>query len=160
MKPKIKCSTFCKNIYYIHVVKVPKVAPQLHAFTLICLVLWLVWKILLKGWCATKRFLQDLGLLIVKNQLPLQFVKNIWFNIWLNTCVLDLSSLPKSSLLKKYVWWKIYIYVLPKLINYIFTTSFDLWMFKGVHDIFAIVINFLGFDWYPKQVTIGLFEIT
>jgi hypothetical protein len=53
-----------------------------------------------------------------------------------------------------------YIYVLPKLINYIFTTSFDLWIFKGIHDIFAIVINFLGFDWYPKHVTIGLFEIT
>jgi hypothetical protein len=33
-------------------------------------------------------------------------------------------------------------------------------MFKGVHDIFALVINFLGFDWQPKQVTIGLFEAT
>jgi hypothetical protein len=33
-------------------------------------------------------------------------------------------------------------------------------MFKGVYDIFAIVINFLGFDWQPKQVTIGLFEAT
>ncbi len=29
---------------------------------------------------------------------------------------------------------------------------------KGVHDIFAFVINFLGFTWQPKQVTIGLFE--
>ncbi len=27
MKPKIKCNTFCKNIFYIHVVKVPKMAP-------------------------------------------------------------------------------------------------------------------------------------
>jgi hypothetical protein len=36
------------------------------------------------------------------------------------------------------------IYVLPKLINCISTTpSFDLWMSKGVHDIFALVINFL-----------------
>jgi hypothetical protein len=33
-------------------------------------------------------------------------------------------------------------------------------MFKGAHDIFAIVINFLGFDWQSKQVTIGLFEAT
>jgi len=33
-------------------------------------------------------------------------------------------------------------------------------MFKGVHDIFAIVINFLGFDWQPKQVIIGLFKTT
>ncbi len=29
---------------------------------------------------------------------------------------------------------------------------------QGVHDIFALVINFLGFDWQPKQLTIGLFE--
>jgi len=33
-------------------------------------------------------------------------------------------------------------------------------MFKGVHDIFALVIIFLRFDWQPKQVTIGLFEAT
>jgi hypothetical protein len=37
--------------------------------------------------------------------------------------------------------------VLPKLIDCIFaTTSFDLWMSKGDHDIFALVIKFLGFD--------------
>jgi hypothetical protein len=53
------------------------------------------------------------------------------------------------------------IYVLPKLIDYISTTSsFDLWMLKGVHDIFALVINFLGCDWQPKRITIGLFEAT
>jgi hypothetical protein len=51
------------------------------------------------------------------------------------------------------------IYVLPKLINYIFTMArFDLWMSKGAHNIFALVIKFLGFDWQPKHVTIGLFE--
>jgi hypothetical protein len=50
------------------------------------------------------------------------------------------------------------IYVLPKFTNCISTTtSFDLWMPKGVHDIFAFVINFLGSNWQPKQVTIGLF---
>jgi hypothetical protein len=53
------------------------------------------------------------------------------------------------------------VHVWPKLINCIYaTTSFDLWWSKGVHDIFALVINFLGFDWQPKQVTIGLFETT
>ncbi len=31
-------------------------------------------------------------------------------------------------------------------------------MSKGAHDIFDLVINFLGFDWQPKQITIGLFE--
>jgi len=33
-------------------------------------------------------------------------------------------------------------------------------MFKGAHDIFAFVINFLRFDSQPKQITIGLFEAT
>jgi hypothetical protein len=40
------------------------------------------------------------------------------------------------------------IYVLLKLTNYISTTtSFDLWMSKGAHDVFALVIKKLGFDW-------------
>jgi hypothetical protein len=51
------------------------------------------------------------------------------------------------------------IYVLPKLTNYIFAmASFDLWMSKGAHDIFALVIIFWGFDWQPKHVTIGSIE--
>jgi hypothetical protein len=33
-------------------------------------------------------------------------------------------------------------------------------MSKGAHDIFALVMNFLGFDRKPKHVTIGLFETT
>jgi hypothetical protein len=40
------------------------------------------------------------------------------------------------------------VYVLPKLIDCIFAlASFDLWMSKGAHDIFILVINFLGSDW-------------
>ncbi len=39
------------------------------------------------------------------------------------------------------------VHVLPKLGENIFTIrSLDLWMFKGTHDIFALVIIFLGFD--------------
>jgi hypothetical protein len=37
-------------------------------------------------------------------------------------------------------------------------TSFDLWMSKGVHDIFVVVTNFLAEDCVPKRITIGLFE--
>jgi hypothetical protein len=51
------------------------------------------------------------------------------------------------------------VYVLPKLTNCIFAiASFDMWMSKGVHDIFAFVINLLGSDWQPKQITIDFFE--
>jgi hypothetical protein len=28
---------------------------------------------------------------------------------------------------------------------------------KGTYDIFALVINFLGRNWQPKHITIGLF---
>ncbi len=50
------------------------------------------------------------------------------------------------------------IYVLPTLIKCHFvTTSFDLWMSKASHDIFALVIKFLGDNWQPKHITLGLF---
>jgi len=38
------------------------------------------------------------------------------------------------------------------------TTNFDLQMSKGAHDVFILVIIFLGFNWKPKHVTLGLFE--
>jgi hypothetical protein len=45
------------------------------------------------------------------------------------------------------------------LIDFIYVTiSFDLWMSKGAHDIFVLVIHFLGSHWQPKYVIIGLFE--
>jgi hypothetical protein len=31
-------------------------------------------------------------------------------------------------------------------------------MLKGGHDIFALVINFLGVDRKPKHITLGLFD--
>jgi hypothetical protein len=52
----------------------------------------------------------------------------------------------------------IQVYVLTYYISA--TTSFDLWMSKGAHDIFALIINVLGSNWQPKQVTISLFEAT
>ncbi len=43
--------------------------------------------------------------------------------------------------------------------NYMSTTAyFDLWMSKGIHDIFPLVIDILDENWQPKKVTIGLFE--
>jgi hypothetical protein len=37
--------------------------------------------------------------------------------------------------------------------------SFDLWMSKRAHDVFALVINLLGNYWMPKHIINGLFEI-
>jgi hypothetical protein len=31
-------------------------------------------------------------------------------------------------------------------------------VFKGAHDVFALVIIFLGFNWKPKQMILSLFE--
>jgi len=51
------------------------------------------------------------------------------------------------------------LYVLPALANcYSIITSFALWMSKRAYDIFVLVINFLGTDWQPKHIAIGLFE--
>jgi len=53
------------------------------------------------------------------------------------------------------------LYVLPTLVEcHSTTTIFDLWMSKVGHDIFALVIVFLGYDWQPKRITLGLFEPT
>jgi len=52
------------------------------------------------------------------------------------------------------------LYVLPILTEcYTITATFDLWMNKGANDIFALVLNFFGFDEQPKHITIRLFEI-
>jgi hypothetical protein len=54
----------------------------------------------------------------------------------------------------------IFTFILPNL-AYATTIScnFDLWMFKGDGDIFALVINFLNVSWIPMYVTMGLFEV-
>ncbi len=50
-------------------------------------------------------------------------------------------------------------YVLPKLKQcYSTTSSFDLWMSKGAHNVFALVISFLNEDWQLQDITIRLFE--
>jgi hypothetical protein len=95
----------------------------------------------------------------------LQFVESVWFK----HLILHLS--PKvvfffrkqfsQETLPNLVEKTKEVYVLPKLTNCIFAiTSFDIWMSKGAHDIFVLVINLLGSDWQPKQVTINLFEVT
>ncbi len=37
--------------------------------------------------------------------------------------------------------------------------NFDLWVSKRAYEIFALVIKFLGRDYQPKHITIGLFEV-
>ncbi len=37
-------------------------------------------------------------------------------------------------------------------------TSFYLWIYKRAHDVFALVVDFLGENWMPKHIIIDLFE--
>ncbi len=48
----------------------------------------------------------------------------------------------------------------PALVNCILATcTFDLWMSKGEHDVFVVVVNFLSSKWEAKHITIELFEM-
>jgi len=96
-----------------------------------------------------KKFVENLGLLIVKNHLPIQFVESIWLKclvmqLWhfvVFPFKKNLEDLP--NLVKK----KKQTYVLLILAKCVFTTtSFDLCMSKGAYNVFALVINFLGED--------------
>jgi len=49
-------------------------------------------------------------------------------------------------------------HVLLVLVDCVFIiTNFDLWMSKGAHNVFSLVMNFLKEDWVTKHITIGLF---
>jgi hypothetical protein len=95
-----------------------------------------------------KEFLEDLGLFIVNNNLPIQFVESVWLKcLTMHLCPkLNFPSKRQFSqeILLMLVEKTSQMYVPPTLLEYHFaTTSFDLWMFKKTYDVFALVINFL-----------------
>jgi hypothetical protein len=52
-------------------------------------------------------------------------------------------------------------YVILALDSYVTTiVSFDLWMFRSIHDTFVRVINCINSLWVPCHVIVGLFETT
>ncbi len=99
-----------------------------------------------------KYFLEDMGLLIVKNNLPIQFVENIWLKL-LVLCLCPKLNFPsKRQFSQEILPWLVektsQQYVLPTLADYFSTTiSVDLWMSKGAYDVFTLVVNFLGSNW-------------
>jgi hypothetical protein len=116
-----------------------------------------------KDFVQQKQFLQDLAFLVVKNHLPIQFVESTWLKF------LIMHLCPKVAFPSRKIFSQVILvdlvektkqeYVLPKLKQcYFATTSFDLWMSKGTHDVFALVINFLNEKWQPQHITIRLFE--
>jgi hypothetical protein len=93
-----------------------------------------------------------LGFLIVKNHIPLQFIESSWLKrLSMHLCprIVFLSRKQfANELFPRLVEKTKQLYVLPTIVECHFaTTSFDLWMSKVGHDIFTLVINFLGDDW-------------
>jgi hypothetical protein len=51
-------------------------------------------------------------------------------------------------------------YVQPALASCLLATcTLDLWILKGVHYVFVVVVNFIFNSWEAKHVIIGLFEV-
>jgi hypothetical protein len=92
----------------------------------------------------------------------MHLVNNQWLKYLIYICVQGLFCLLGINFPKKSCqsWWKKtkQLYVLPILVDCYNVTSFDLWMPKGAHDIFAFGIKFLGAHWHSKHIAIGLFK--
>jgi hypothetical protein len=90
-------------------------------------------------------FGEDLNLLFVKNHLLFQFVKSNWLKS-MHLCP-RIFFRSRKSFFHELVGKNQQLYVLLSLTECHFvTSSFDLWMSKVRHDVFALVINILGVD--------------
>jgi hypothetical protein len=64
-----------------------------------------------------------------------------------------LQKLFSHTILPKLVEKTKETYVLPLLNDcYCVIANFDLWMSKGAHDVFVLVIKFLGSDWNQNKL--------
>ncbi len=90
-------------------------------------------------------------MLIVNNNLPIQFVESVWLkHLTMHLCP-KLNFPSKKTISQEILLGLVektsQMYVLLALIECHFvTTNFDLWMFKRTYDVFALVIKFLGSD--------------
>jgi hypothetical protein len=91
---------------------------------------------------------EDIGLLIVNNHLPMQFVESLWMKcLCLHLNVQDWFFLPKNNFHKRCSLGKkkkqLYALLVLAKCNFAIE-NVDLWMSKGMHDTLTFVINFLG----------------
>jgi hypothetical protein len=97
---------------------------------------------------SKNKFVKDLCLLIVKNNLPIQFMESIWLkHLVLRFCPKLISPFKRQfpqDILLGLAEKTNQLYVVLSLAKCYLTTSFDLWMSKGTYDVFALVINFLN----------------
>ncbi len=100
---------------------------------------------------SQKEFLEDLGLLIVKNNLPIQFVESMWLK-HLILCLCPKLNFPSrqqfsQDILLGLVEKTNQLYVFLALAECHFVrVNFNLWMSKGAYDVFTLVNNFPSSD--------------
>ncbi len=91
----------------------------------------------------------NLVLLVLKNHLPIQFVENILLK-WLIMKLCPYVVFPSKKTFCKEMLLDLVeetkqLFVLPILTNCVSTTSsFYIWISKGAHDVFALVVIFGG----------------
>ncbi len=108
--------------------------------------------------CNKQCFFEDMGLLIVKNHLPIQF-ETFMFTFVSKTC-LSFQKTVFTQIFPKLMGKKKQLYVSPTLKKCSCTTlSFDVCMSKGAHDTFVHVINFLEIEQQPKKFTLDFLEV-
>jgi hypothetical protein len=97
-------------------------------------------------------FFENLGLLIVKNNLQIQFVETMWLK-HLVLCLCPKLNFPSKRQFSQEILLRLVEktnqqYGFPTLVDYFSTkTDFDLWMSMRAYDVFALAINFLNNDW-------------
>ncbi len=103
-------------------------------------------------------------LFVVKRLLLMKTMESIWLQgmaymlcLWV---VFPFRKTFVEEILSNLVKKTMNTYVVPALVNYLsITCTFDLWMSKGVHVVFACVVNFISSDLEANHVMIRLFEM-
>ncbi len=90
-------------------------------------------------------------MLIVKNNLPIQFMENIWlkhlvFHLCPKLIFPSKKHFPQDILLGLVEKTNQLYIVLALIVSYSTTINFDFWMSKGAYNVFALMINFLNND--------------
>ncbi len=93
--------------------------------------------------------------MIIKNNLPIPFVENIWLK-WLTLDLCPKLNFPskkhfhaRNSTIVKGENKILHVFITLEECHFS-TISFDLWMSEGAYDVFALVINFLGDELVAK----------
>ncbi len=102
-------------------------------------------------------------LVVTKNIMPPRTNESVWFHI----LVFRLCPKVNFPCRKVFIWKVIFTLMKQTLIAYVqfslakflsTTCTFNLWMLKGAHNVFAMIVNFLSTNCEPKDVIIGLFK--